>query len=108
MSVTQEPHNRANDSLIIPLLRSVVVGVAGLGLLLFLPAGTLNYWQAWVLIAVFVLGSNAIGIYLAIHDPELLARRKQAGPQAEARLAQKIIMSVLIVALTAMLVLSAL
>jgi protein-S-isoprenylcysteine O-methyltransferase Ste14 len=108
MSVTQEPHNRANDSLIIPILRSLVVGVAGLGLLLFLPAGTLNYWQAWILIAVFVLGSNALGLYLAIHDPELLARRKQAGPRAETRLAQKIIISVLIVALIATLVLSAL
>src|SRR5258705_5039965 len=108
MSAMPEPHDRAKDRLIIPLLRSFVVGVAGLGLLLFLPAGTLNYWQAWVLIAVFVLGSNALGLYLAIHDPELLARRKQAGPRAETRLAQKIIISVLIVALIAMLVLSAL
>jgi protein-S-isoprenylcysteine O-methyltransferase Ste14 len=108
MSAMPEPHERTKDRLIIPLLRSTVVGVAGLGLLLFLPAGTLNYWQAWVLIAVFVLGSNVVGLYLAIHDPELLERRKQAGPRAETRLAQKIIISVLIVALIAMLVLSAL
>jgi protein-S-isoprenylcysteine O-methyltransferase Ste14 len=108
MSVTPQPRKRASDSLIIPMLRSLVVGVAALGLLLFLPAGTLDYWQAWILIAVFVLGSNALGLYLATHDPELLERRKQAGPQAETRLAQKIIISVLIVALIAMLVLSAL
>ena len=108
MSAMPEPHERTKDRLIVPLLRSTVVGVAGLGLLLFLPAGTLNYWQAWVLISVFVLGSNAVGLYLAIHDPELLERRKQAGPRAETRLAQKIIISVLIVALTVMLVLSAL
>src|SRR5882762_352252 len=99
---TPEAHDRANNRLILPMLRSLVVGVAALGLLLFLPAGTLDYWQAWVLIAVFVLGSNALGLYLAIHDPELLERRKQAGPRAETRLAQKIIISVLIVALTAM------
>ena len=80
-------------------LRTLVVGFATLGLLLFLPAGTLNYWQAWVLTAVFVLGSIAIGIYLSIHDPELLERRKQAGPQAETRPAQKLIISVLILAL---------
>jgi protein-S-isoprenylcysteine O-methyltransferase Ste14 len=108
MSVTHEPRKRASDRLIIPMLRSLVVGVVGLGLLLFLPAGTPNYWQAWVLIAVFVLGSNALGLYLAIHDPELLERRKQAGPKAETRPVQKIIISVLIVALIAMLVLSAL
>lgn len=95
------------DKLIVPMLKSLVVGVAVLGLLLFLPAGTLYYWQAWVLIAVFVLGSNAMGIYLSLHDPELLERRKQAGPQAETRPAQKIIMTVLIVGFIGMLVLSA-
>jgi protein-S-isoprenylcysteine O-methyltransferase Ste14 len=108
MSITPEPNNRPKARLIIPLLRSLVVGVVALGLLLFLPAGTLDYWQAWALIAVFVLGSNALGLYLAIHDPELLERRKQAGPMAETRLAQKIIISILIVALITMLVLSAL
>jgi protein-S-isoprenylcysteine O-methyltransferase Ste14 len=108
MSVTPERHNRANDRLIIPTLKSLVVGVAALGLLLLLPAGTLDYWQAWALIAVFVLGSNAIGIYLGIRDPELLERRKQAGPKAETRPAQKIIITVLIVGLIGMLVLSAL
>jgi protein-S-isoprenylcysteine O-methyltransferase Ste14 len=96
------------DKLIIPALKSTVVGVVLLGLLLFLPAGTLNYWQAWVLIAIFVLGSIAIGIYLSIHDPVLLERRKQAGPLAESRPAQKIIILILIAALVGMLVLSAL
>ena len=99
---------RTMDKLIIPTLKSTVVGVVLLGLLLFLPAGTLNYWQAWVVIAIFVLGSNAIGIYLSVHDPELLERRKQAGPQAETRPAQKIIILILIAALVGMLVLSAL
>jgi protein-S-isoprenylcysteine O-methyltransferase Ste14 len=108
MPVPPERPNRAKDRLLIPTLKSLVVGVAALGLLLFLPAGTLNYWQAWALIAVFVLGSNAIGIYLSIHDPELLERRKQAGPQAETRPVQKIIVLVLIVGLVGMFVLSAL
>src|SRR5258708_5107021 len=83
MSVTPRPRKRAGDSLIIRMLRSLVVGVAGLGLLLFLPAGTLNYWQAWILIAVFVLGSNALGLYLATHLPcrqgEHLQRREHQG-----------------------------
>jgi protein-S-isoprenylcysteine O-methyltransferase Ste14 len=108
MSTSPEPRNRILDKLIVPTLKTLVVGVAILGLLLFLPAGTLNYWQAWVLIAIFVLGSNAIGIYLSVHDPELLERRKQAGPTAETRPAQKIIISVLIVALIGMLIVSAL
>ena len=108
MSAAPEPHNRTIDKVIIPTLKTLVVGVGVLGLLLFLPAGTLNYWQAWAVIAVFVLGSNAIGIYLGVHDPELLERRKQAGPQAETRPAQKIIVIVLIAGLVGMFVLSAL
>jgi hypothetical protein len=37
---------------------------------LFLPAGTLNYWQAWVFMAVFMSSSTAVTVYLAIHDPQ--------------------------------------
>jgi protein-S-isoprenylcysteine O-methyltransferase Ste14 len=94
--------------LIIPALKSTVVGVVLLGLLLFLPAGTLNYWQAWVVIAIFVPGSIAIGIYLSVHDPKLLERRKQAGPRAETRPVQKIIILIMTAALAGMLILSAL
>jgi protein-S-isoprenylcysteine O-methyltransferase Ste14 len=108
MSAAPHPQTQSTAGLILSALRTLVVGFATLGLLLFLPAGTLDYWQAWVLTAVFVLGSIAIGIYLSIHDPELLERRKQAGPQAETRPAQKLIISVLILAIVAALILSAL
>jgi hypothetical protein len=72
MSAAPHPQTQSTAGLILSALRTLVVGFATLGLLLFLPAGTLNYWQAWVLTAVFVLGSIAIGIYLSIHDSELL------------------------------------
>lgn len=80
-------------SLIIPTIRTILTGVLIFGVLLFLPAGTLNYWQAWVFIAVFLGSANAIGVYLSIYDPELLERRKQIGPAAERNIAQKIIIS---------------
>src|SRR5262249_43036350 len=98
MSVTPEPHSQSIGKLVISALKSLVVWSIALGVLLFLPAGTLNYWQAWVLIAVFVPGSIATGIYLRLHDPELLERRKQVGPIAEIRPAQKLAISVLILA----------
>src|SRR5215471_3507818 len=47
--------------------------------LLFLPAGTLNYWQGWVFFALFFVASNAIGVYLAIYNPVLLERRMSVG-----------------------------
>jgi hypothetical protein len=40
--------------LILQTLATFVSGALLLGLLLFLPAGTFNYWQAWVFIVVFL------------------------------------------------------
>jgi protein-S-isoprenylcysteine O-methyltransferase Ste14 len=60
--------------------------------LLFIPAGTLDYWQAWLFLAVYFALSFAITLYLMKHDPQLLARRMSGGPTAEKEPAQKIIM----------------
>jgi protein-S-isoprenylcysteine O-methyltransferase Ste14 len=62
-----------------------------MGALLFLPAGTLDYWEAWVFVAVFFACSAAIGIWLLIKDPKLLERRMNVGPTAEEEPTQKII-----------------
>ena len=70
-------------SLIIPAIRNFLLGVIALGVVLFLPAGTLNYWQAWVFIILFMVLVTIQGIYLSIKDPELLERRKQIAPAAE-------------------------
>lgn len=96
------------NKLLIPTLRTFLMGAIALGLLLFLPAWTLNYWQAWVFIVVFMVSANAIGVYLAMKDPALLERRKKVGPAAEQNMVQKIIMSVALTVNFALLVFSAL
>src|SRR5215468_3378991 len=58
---------------------------------LFIPAGTLNYWQAWVFVIVFGASAQALGIYFLIHDRKLIERRMNIGPVAEQRPAQKLI-----------------
>ena len=75
-------------------LTTFLIGAVILGVLLFLPAGTLNYWQAWVFIVVFMLSVTAIGVYLSLKNPALLERRKQIGPAAEQSPVQKIIISI--------------
>jgi protein-S-isoprenylcysteine O-methyltransferase Ste14 len=95
-------------NLIIPTARTFLIGAIALGLLLFVPAGTLNYWQAWVFIVVFMASANAIGVYLSLKDPELLERRKQFGPAAEQNKAQKVIISLAILANIALLIFCAL
>ncbi len=91
-------------NLIIPTARTFLIGAIALGLLLFVPAGTLNYWQAWVFIVVFMTSANAIGVYLSLKDPELLERRKQFGPAAEQNKVQKVIISFAILANIALLI----
>ncbi|HEV3331198.1 MAG TPA: isoprenylcysteine carboxylmethyltransferase family protein [Bryobacteraceae bacterium] len=59
--------------------------------LLFLPAWTLDYWQAWLFLAVFFGSSLAITLYVMKNDPQLLERRIRAGPRAEKEKSQKII-----------------
>ncbi len=71
-------------------LATSILGLVFLGLVLFLPAGTLNYWQAWVFIGVFTTATMGPGIYLAVKDPAALRRRMHAGPAAETRMTQKI------------------
>src|SRR3981189_2607475 len=61
--------------------------------LLFIPAETLDYWQAWTFLAVYFAASLAITLYLVKKDPQLLARRMSGGPTAEKQTTQKIIMS---------------
>jgi protein-S-isoprenylcysteine O-methyltransferase Ste14 len=61
--------------------------------LLFAPAGTFHYWQAWTFLAVYFAASLAVTFYLMKKDPELLRRRMSAGPFAEKEPVQKIIMS---------------
>jgi len=64
-----------------------------LALALFIPAGSLSYWQAWVYLAVWAICVIFITAYLIKNDQALLAGRVQAGPIAETQKSQKIIQS---------------
>jgi protein-S-isoprenylcysteine O-methyltransferase Ste14 len=75
---------------------------------LFLPAWTLNYWQAWVFLAVFSVSVLAITVYLMKNDPKLLERRVKAGPTAEKEKSQKTIQAIAQIAFIAVIVLPAL
>jgi protein-S-isoprenylcysteine O-methyltransferase Ste14 len=59
--------------------------------LLFEPAGTLRYWQAWVHLTALVGASALITIDLMRRDRALLVRRLSGGPAAERGPTQKTI-----------------
>ena len=84
-----------------------VFGLVAFGALLFLPAGTFDYWQAWVFLAVFFIASLST-VYFLKKDPAALERRMHAGPVAETRTVQKVVASGVYVLFAALLVFSAL
>ncbi|MGO9182108.1 methyltransferase family protein [Mycobacterium sp.] len=92
-------------------LRAIGFGLVGLvlfGLGLFLPAWTFAYWQAWVFLAVFTVSTWVPSIYLIRTNPAALERRMHAGPSAETRPVQKVVMVFSFMSLAAMMVVSVL
>ncbi len=93
------------------LLRTLVVGLIEpvvFGLILFSTAGTFDYWQAWVFLAVFTLSTWIPGMYLMRTNPDALQRRLRAGPTAESRSKQKAFIAGWYLSLVSVLAVSAL
>ncbi len=90
------------------LLISGLVELVVFGVMLFLPAGTFNYWQAWALLIVWVLSTWIPTIYVLRTNPAALRRRASGGPTAETRTVQKVVMGGWWLSLAAAVVVSAL
>ena len=66
-------------------------GVILTGLLLFLPAGTLAYWNAWLFMGILFIPMFLAGIVMMLKNPELLRKRLHVKEkQAEQRLIIKL------------------
>lgn len=64
------------------LIKSAIIkyisGLLLVGLLLFIPAGTFTYWQAWLLISILFIPMLILGLILIIFNPDLLKKRLNA------------------------------
>ena len=88
--------------------QAIAQSVFGFGFfvaLIFLTAGTWDYWQGWLFLAVFAASTAGFTLYLAIFDKPLLKRRLEAGPWHERRRSQQVIVSLVYVAFFAFLIL---
>lgn len=61
--------------ILVEALSKYLMGFVMFGLLLFLPAGTIRYWNAWVLITALFGPMLILGTMLLVNSPELLAKR---------------------------------
>lgn len=64
--------------LFIQAIAKFLAGVVLVGALLFVPAGTFAYWQAWLFIALLFVPMFIAGIVLMFRQPELLRKRLEA------------------------------
>ncbi len=67
-----------DKSLIARAFGKFFAGLLIVGLLVFLPAGTLRFWNGWLLIALLFLPMLVAGIVLLFRDPALLKKRLNA------------------------------
>lgn len=67
-----------------------LMGVLLVGLLLFLPAGTMHFWNAWVLLGTLFVPMFIAGIVMMAYSPDLL-RKRLDGKEKESE--QKIVVA---------------
>ena len=54
------------------------LGVLMIGLLIFIPANTINYWNGWLFMGILFIPMFIAGIVMMIKSPELLRKRLNA------------------------------
>jgi protein-S-isoprenylcysteine O-methyltransferase Ste14 len=75
-------------------LLQTLAWILGFAVVLFLPAGTLNWPGAWIFLAFMVLTGLACGTWLAKNNPGLLAERMRAPIQRDQPADDKILLAV--------------
>jgi protein-S-isoprenylcysteine O-methyltransferase Ste14 len=90
--------------MLLKVFASLAALIVVMSALIFIPAGTLEYWQAWLFLTGYFAASAIVSLWLMRHDPALLERRMRGGPFAEGEASQKIIMTVVSIGFIALLV----
>ena len=72
-------------SLFIQAITKFALGVVLIALLLFLPAGSIHYWNGWLFMGVLFLPMFAAGILMMLRNPGLLQKRLNAREKESAQ-----------------------
>lgn len=67
-----------NKNLLTQSLVKFLSGVVLFGILIFLPAGSLAYWQGWLLMGILFVPMFIVGLVLMVKNPDLLRKRLDA------------------------------
>ena len=61
-----------DKKLFLKAITRYILGVFLVGILLFIPAGSFNYWNAWLFMGILFIPMFVVGILLMIKNPALL------------------------------------
>ena len=70
--------NKANVKLFLQAITKYLIGVILIGTLIFIPAGSFEYWNGWLFMGLLFIPMFVAGIVLIIKKPELLKKRLNA------------------------------
>ena len=67
-----------DKKLLFQALGKISLGIVILGALVFIPAGSLKYWQGWLLMGILFVPMFVAGLIMMVRNPELLRKRLSA------------------------------
>ena len=70
-----------DKGLLTQALAKFFLGAILLGILIFVPAGSLHYWQGWLLMGILFVPMFAAGLVMMAKNPDLLRKRLNAKEQ---------------------------
>jgi protein-S-isoprenylcysteine O-methyltransferase Ste14 len=76
--------------------------------LIFVCAGTIDFWQGWLFCLVFLFSTTAMGIYFIKYNRPLLERRMRFGPWEESRPIEKVLITLIFLMFVALMIVPAL
>ena len=79
-------------------LTKFLLGIILFGLLIFLPSGSLHYWQGWLMMGVLFVPMFVAGLILMVKNPELLRKRLSAKEEQKEQKAVVALSAVMFVA----------
>jgi len=67
-----------NIKLFLEAIIKFILGVTIIGLIIFVPANTINYWNGWLFMMLLFIPMFLAGIFMMVKSPDLLRKRLNA------------------------------
>ena len=88
-----------DSKLFVQAISKFLMGLVLVGILIFLPAGTLAYWQGWLLMGILFVPMFIAGLVMMAKSPDLLRKRLNAKEEQDEQKAVLLLSGLMFLAL---------